>query len=379
MQFLALLTALFALVGVVQLFLGARLTERFCAPRPRRDSAARPGVTVLKPLHGDEILSEVALESFFLQDYPDYQLVFGVQSQDDPVLPLLGRLRKRHPGRDVALMVNDTPHGRNRKIANLINMRPLARHELLVISDADVHVPPHFLSDVVATLETPGVGLVTSLYTGLPGNRDLPALLGAMQINQGFLPGVLLARQLGRQDCLGATMAIRKSLLTRIGGLEALADHLADDQLLGRKVLAAGERVALAPVIPATTVPEESFASLFSHELRWARTIRALEPLGFAASVLQIPLLWAALTILVSGFGLWSLALFALVWGARVVLGWRIEAALRIARTREIWLYLLRDFFSTIIYIAGFMGNRVVWRGQSMAADKGHPAPGSRE
>ncbi|WBO60108.1 bacteriohopanetetrol glucosamine biosynthesis glycosyltransferase HpnI [Acidocella sp. MX-AZ03] len=334
---------------------------------------------MLKPLHGDEILSEVALESFFLQDYPDYQLVFGVQSQDDPVLPLIGRLRKRHPGRDVALMVNDTPHGRNRKIANLINMRPLARHELLVISDADVHVPPHFLSDVVATLEMPGVGLVTSLYTGLPGNRDLPALLGAMQINQGFLPGVLLARQLGRQDCLGATMAIRKSLLTRIGGLEALADHLADDQLLGRKVLAAGERVALAPVIPATTVPEESFASLFSHELRWARTIRALEPLGFAASVLQIPLLWAALTLVFSGFGLWSLALFLLVWAARVVLGWRIEAALRIARTREIWLYLLRDFFSTIIYIAGFMGNRVVWRGQSMAADKGHPAPGSRE
>ena len=218
-----------------------------------------------------------------------------------------------------------------------------------------------------------------SLYTGLPGNRDIPALLGAMQINQSFLPGVLLARQLGRQDCLGATMAIRKSLLTRIGGLEALADHLADDQLLGRKVLAAGERVALAPVIPATTVPEESFASLFSHELRWARTIRALEKLGFAASVLQIPLLWAVLTILFSGFGVWSLALFLLVWGARVVLGWRIEAALRIARTREIWLYLLRDFFSTIIYIAGFMGNRVVWRGQSMAADKGHPAPGSRE
>lgn len=333
-------------------------------------------MSILKPLYGVEALTELALESFFLLDYPAYQLVFGVQSRTDPVLEVIAKLRARYPERETALMVNDTTHGHNHKISNLINMRPLAKYEILVIADADVHVPPYYLDNVLAALEEPGTGLVTTLYTGLPAAPELAARLGAAQINHNFLPGVLLARQLGRQDCMGATMALHKSVLNKIGGFEALAHNLADDHVLGRLVLAAGYKIALAGVIPATTVPESDFGALFRHELRWARTIRALVPVAYAGTVLQIPLLWALLALLLSGFGVWSLILFLGVLGARVLTAWRIEAALHLPRTGEFWLFLLRDFFSTIIYIASFTGNRVDWRGQSMTADSGRRDPG---
>jgi ceramide glucosyltransferase len=374
LQIAALITALLALAGMAQLILGARLTERFCA-RPRRPPLARPPVSVMKPLCGVEPLLEEALESFFLLDYPEYQLVFGVQNSADPVLPLLARLRERYPERDVALMVNDTPHGRNRKIANLINMRPLARHERLVIADADVHVPPYYLDSIAAALAAPGAGLATTLYTGLPAGPGLAARLGAMQINHNFLPGALLARWLGRQDCLGATMALSKTTLARIGGFAALADHLADDQVLGRRVRAAGLGVALAQVIPATTVPEADLAALFRHELRWGRTIRALVPLAFAGTILQIPLFWAVLALACSGFAWWGALLCLGALALRALCAQRVEAALRLPPTGAIWLFPLRDFLSIIIYIASFTGRRVMWRGTPLTADSGRVEP----
>ena len=239
-------TSLCALAGVAQLLLGMRLIERLVAA-PAPVPAARPPVSVLKPLCGVDPLTELALESFFLVNYPDYQLVFGVQCETDPVLDVLARLRARYPERDVTVVVDATLHGSNRKISNLINMLPEAKHELLVVSDADIHVPVYFLDRVVAALEQPNVGLVTTLYTGLPGAPGLPALLGASQINYTFLPGALLARQLGRQDCLGVTMALSKAVLAEIGGLEAVANNLADDQVLGRLVLARGYEARLGP------------------------------------------------------------------------------------------------------------------------------------
>lgn len=321
-------------------------------------------------------MAELALESFFLLDYPVYQLVFGVQSQSDPVLEILAKLRERYPERDVTLMVNDTAHGQNRKVDNLINMRPLAKYDILVMADADIHVPPYYLDDIVATLEQPGVGLVTSLYTALPSAPTLAAQLGAAQINQVFLPSALLARRLGRQDCMGATMAIKKSVMAEIGGLEALSNHLADDQVLGRLVVRAGYRVELSRVVPVATVPETLFDALYQHELRWARTIRALVPVAYAASILQNPLLWALLAVFFSGFGWWSLVLFAGVWAVRVLTAQQVEAVLRQPRTRAVWLFLLRDLFSVVIYSASFMGRRVAWRGRSLVADSGRPVPG---
>lgn len=357
-------------VGIVQYAVGARLTERFCIV-PRRHPKARLPVTILKPLCGVDEMAELALESFFLLDYPDYQLVFGVQDASDPVLEIVARLRARYPACDVAVMVNDTLHGSNLKISNLINMLPLAKHDVFVFSDADIHAPPYFLDDLVAALEVPQTGLVTTLYTGLPSGAALAARLGAAQINQIFLPSALLARKLGRQDCMGATMVISRAVLGEIGGLAALENHLADDQVLGRRVVNAGYKVGLSYNIPVSTVPEADLSALFRHELRWARTIRALVPVAYIGSILQTPLLWAVLTVFAAGFAWWSLALLLLSVVARVIFAQRVEAALRLPRTREIWFFPLRDLFSIIIYIVSFMGSRVDWRGRSMIADSG--------
>jgi ceramide glucosyltransferase len=370
---LPVFTSLCSLVGAAQQLIGTRLVQRL-ASAPAPVPALRPAVSVLKPLCGVDPLTELALESFFLIDYPDYQLVFGVQSESDPVLGVLAKLRARYPAREVAVVVDAALHGDNRKISNLINMMPQARHELLVISDADIHVPVYFLDRVVAEMAQPNVGLVTTLYTGLPGTPSLASLLGACQINYTFLPGALLARKLGRQDCLGVTMALTKTVLAEIGGLETVANNLADDQVLGRLVVARGYRLGLAQVIPATTVPEEDFTSLFRHELRWARTIRALVPLPYAASILQLSLFWAALTVLFAGGALWSWALFALILVARYTASRQIDAALRLPKSGAAWLLLLRELCSTIIYVASFTGSQVNWRGQVMHADAGNVA-----
>jgi len=367
---LAWLAALFAAIGVAQQFAGTILVARFVA-QTTAPLAVPPPVTVLKPLCGVEPLTEVALESFFLIDYPVFQLVFGVQNPADPVLEIIEMLRARYPARDVALVVDPTLHGSNRKISNLINMLPAATHAVLVMSDADIHVPPYFLHRVAAALAAPRVGLVTTLYTALAGTPHLATTLGANQINYTFLPGALLARRLGRQDCLGVTMALHRDTLERVGGLAAVANHLADDQVLGRLVRAAGMDTTLAQVIPATTVPEANFAALYRHELRWARTIRALVPLPYAASVLQFSLLWSVLAVLLSGGAWWSWALICAVLLIRYSLARRIDRALGLVKAGEAWLFLVRDLFSAIIYLASFGGATVEWRGQKMRADPG--------
>ncbi len=367
---LAWLAALFAAIGVAQQFAGTILVARFVAQKTA-PLAVPPPVTVLKPLCGVEPLTEVALESFFLIDYPVFQLVFGVQNPADPVLEIIEMLRARYPARDVALVVDPTLHGSNRKISNLINMLPAATHAVLVMSDADIHVPPYFLHRVAVALAAPRVGLVTTLYTALAGTPHLATTLGANQINYIFLPGALLARRLGRQDCLGVTMALHRDTLERVGGLAAVANHLADDQVLGRLVRAAGMDTTLAQVIPATTVPEANFVALYRHELRWARTIRALVPLPYAASVLQFSLLWSVLAVLLSGGAWWSWALICAVLLIRYSLARRIDRALGLVKAGEAWLFLVRDLFSAIIYLASFGGATVEWRGQKMRADPG--------
>ncbi len=339
-------------------------------------------VTVLKPLHGDEPLLEEALTSVCRQAYPALQVVFGVQDAADTALPVARRLQARFPGCDIAVVVEPRVHGPNRKIGNLINMLPAAKHDVLVIADADMHVARDWLHRLVVALEEPNVGLVTTIYTGMPVGPLSPPLsregrwgegtvgaLGAGQINHYFLPGALLARALGRQDCLGATMMLRRETLERIGGFPALANHLADDNVLGRLVQGLGLRVALAETIPATTVPETTLRALWRHELRWARTIRALEPLAFAASVLQYPLVWAALAVLLSGGADWTLAWFVLVWAIRAAAARGIDRALGLANRTPLWLLPLRELMSVVVMAASYAGRRVDWRGHTLEAE----------
>ncbi len=306
----------------------------------------------------------------FEQDYEPYQIVFGVQDENDPAIAVVNRLRARHPTRDVALVIDPTPHGQNRKIANLINMLPSARHTLLVIADSDLHCAPDYLTRVVAAFGVPGTGLVTTLYAGLAANRTLAARLGASAINHGFLPGALMSRAMGRQDCLGATMALRSDTLTQIGGLHALVDHLADDNVLGQLVRARGLKVTMATTIPATTVPETNLNALFRHELRWSRTILSLVPVAFAASSIQFPLAWA-LAALALAPSPWTLALFAAAWAARAATGADIDRALGLVSQNRAtpvpkWLLPLRDALSLAVILASYASDKVEWRGQMM-------------
>ena len=370
-----LLAALLVLAGLGQALAGyVALRRMLSAPNPV--PGYRPAVTILKPLHGDEPLLEAALASMCEQDWPDYQIVFGVAQANDPALDAVRRIRARFPERDIAVVVNATQHGSNGKVGNLINMLPAARHDVLVIADSDVHASSDWLAHLVAGLERPGIGLVTTLYTGLAGMPGICARFGAAQINQAFLPGALLARWLGRQDCFGASMAIRRDVLERIGGLRALADGLADDAVLGQLVVASGLGVALAPCLPATTVPEADMRALWRHEIRWARTVRSLAPLGHAASVVQYPLAWALLAVALCaaehGPVGWAMLLFLAAWAGRAALALAMDRALRrigaLATPTAFWLLPLRDLLSIFVIAASFGGHQVEWRGQIMQA-----------
>lgn len=389
----AALAALLCLIGLAQALAGAALVARFGAVRRATRSVAPPRITVLKPLHGDEPLLEEALASLCVQDYPDYQVVFGVQDRADPALEAVRHVQARYPATDIAVVCAPMSHGANGKVGNLINMLPAAKHDVLAIADSDLHVAPDYLSRLAEALAEPGTGLVTTIYAGLPATGTLAARLAAMQITHIFLPGALLARAAGRQDCLGATMLLQRGTLAKVGGFQALVDHLADDQVLGRRVLALGRAVRLARTVPATTVPETTMTAVWRHELRWARTIRTLVPGPFAASILQYPLFWALLSIMLSLGAVWSWGLFLLAWvvrsGAALWVDRALDPALSAipaaphpARGRAfacpVGLFPLRELMSVAVMLASYASRRVEWRGHVLTADTpGRSQPGS--
>lgn len=356
--------------GMAQSLAGWVAVNRFSRRRPAAPGN-RPPVTMLKPLHGSEPLLEEALASFCAQDYPSFQIVFGLQDPADPALRVLRRLRTRFPNVDMAVVVDPTQHGANRKVGNLINMLPQARHGLLVISDSDIHAAPDYLNSLASSLAAPGVGLVTTLYAGLPsGKGGMVGRLGAEQINHAFLPGALLARAMGRQDCMGATMALTRATLDAAGGFGAMVEHLADDAVLGRLVLAQGLTIALADTVPATTVPETQMPALFQHELRWARTVQSLVPVEFALAAVQFPLFWSALMVGASGGVTWAWLAFASAWALRGTAAWGIDRRLGLASRLPIWCLPFRDLLSVTVMLASYRTDRVAWRGQTLRATR---------
>ncbi|BAK83805.1 bacteriohopanetetrol glucosamine biosynthesis glycosyltransferase HpnI [Komagataeibacter medellinensis] len=361
------LAATVAAAGCMQAALGTVLVSRFRWQEARVDrQVPMPPVSVLKPLHGDEPLLEEALESFCTQDYPQMQIVFGVQSEDDAAIPIVHRLMERHPAVDMKLVVDATFHGVNRKIGNLINIMREVKHDVLVISDSDIHVAPDYLRHVVGALVPADVGLVTTLYAGLPASSTVPRLLAACQINHNFLPGVMLSRYLGRQDCLGATMALRRSMLDAIGGLEALVPHVADDAILGRYVRDRGKDIAIAACMTWTTVGETSMREVLAHELRWGRTVKTLEPAGYAASAIQLPLFWASVAVLLAPHAAWTWFFFAGTWAWRGICSFILDRALAQRSLLPLLLLPLRDWISAAIMVGSVTGTRVAWRGQTM-------------
>ncbi|AHJ69611.1 Ceramide glucosyltransferase [Granulibacter bethesdensis] len=366
MLFFADTTMALAGIGMVQTVLGLGAVWKFArhARQPLPPRQDWPAVTIMKPLHGEEPLLEQALESFCQQDYPRYQLVFGVQSADDPARHVVRRLQGRFPHLDIVMVVDPTPHGENRKIANLINMYPSARHDVLVIADSDVHVTRDYLRRLVTALEQPQIGLVTTLYSGVSPQSGLIGTLGMAGISHQFLPGALVARLLGRQDCLGATMALRRETLENLGGLAVLSHHIADDAVLGHLMVGQGLRVGLADTVPATTVPETTIRALFDHELRWQRTIQSVAPVGFILSMLQFPLFWAMLSVVLSGLAGWALAVFFAFWMVRFLVSRGIDRLLKLAPATSLLLLPVRELLSMATILATFRKGEVKWRGQ---------------
>jgi ceramide glucosyltransferase len=385
MSVCAVLAAFLAGVGLLQCTIGWRVVANFIRSQLTAPIGCLPPITILRPLCGAEPLLEEALVSCFSQHYPKFQIVFGVQNPSDPALAILERVRGRFPQCDVAVVVDSTLYGPNRKVSNLINMLPLAKHGLLVISDSDIHVRPDFLERLVVAMNQPGTGLVTSLYVGLPpAERGIWERLGAAQITHCFLPGVLLSRALGRQDCLGSTAMLYRQTLARIGGFESLVTFLAEDNVLGQRIRDLGLNIGISDAVVAATVPEPSFRNLWLHETRWTRTIRGVAPLALAASTLQCPLFWALLAIVLSSGAPWSIALYLLTWLVRAAVAGGIDRSLRaklgtLIRPTPIWAFPIRDLLSVIEIGASYCIDDVVWRGQRICARQVSPAvaPGS--
>jgi ceramide glucosyltransferase len=328
--------------------------------------AAQPAVSVLKPLYGAEPGLYENLRSFVDQDYPAFQIVFGVRSPSDEALRVVRQLIAERPASDIALVIDPRVVGSNLKVANLVNMLPSTKHDILVFADSDMHVGPDYLAGVTAPLHDPAIGLVTCLYRGLPASRTLAggpwSLLGALHINFSFLPSALVGEALSTGGgCFGATIALRRAVLDRIGGLGVVQDELADDHRIGAAVREHGLATVLSPYIVDTSVAEKGLRGLWRHELRWARTVRLMAPIGFAASVVTHAVAIALIAAIVCGLSLtalWFLAMSCLLrWGSAA-------ATARILRlpTAGLWLLPLRDLLSFAVFIASFCGRNVSWR-----------------
>jgi ceramide glucosyltransferase len=321
----------------------------------------QPAVSVLKPLYGAEAGLAENLRSFIEQDYPAMQIVFGVRSPSDGALPIARALIADHPRADSALVVDSRVAGRNLKVANLVNMLPAARHDILVFADSDMRVGRDYLATVTAPLRDPAVGLVTCLYKGLP-TGGLWSRLGALHINFGFLPSALLGEALGAGGgCFGATIALRRAVLEKIGGLAIVRDELADDHRIGAAVRDAGFAIALSPYVVESSVSERSLRCLWQHELRWARTVRLMAPMGFAGSIVTHGIAIAALAAIACGFSLTSLAFLAMSCLLRWASAGTIARLLRLP-TAGLWLLPLRDLLSFVVFVASFCGRTVSWR-----------------
>jgi ceramide glucosyltransferase len=333
------------------------------ARRASATATEQPAVSVLKPLHGLEPGLYDNLRSFLDQNYSEMQVVFGVRHSTDAALPVVRELCRNYPDRDIALVINPRVAGSNLKVANLDNMMPAAKHDILVMADSDMRVDCHYLGAITAPLQDRQNGAVTCLYKGMPVG-GLWSQLGAMHINFAFLPSALLGEMLGTGGgCFGATIALRRTLLERIGGFARVRDELADDHRLGDAVREVGLTTALSRYIVENHVAEPSLASLWQHELRWARTVRAMAPLGFAGSIITHTIVLTGLAAALSGFGAaWcSLVLLSCVlrWVSAGLIARRLDLPID-----GLWLLPLRDVLSFAVFLSSFFGRSVLWRDQ---------------
>jgi len=338
---------------------------------PVAAGSERPAVSILKPLCGAEPHLMECLRSFARQDYPRMQIVFGVRESADPAIETVQQLRREFPELDVALVVDPAVHGENLKVSNLINMLQQARHPVVVISDSDVRVGPGYLDAMMTVLAPAGVGAATCLYHGRAGS-GLWSRLAALFINDWYFPAVLVSQALGDTSfASGVTIALRRSTLDAIGGLQVTANHLADDWLICERVRRLGLRTVLSRFVVQTEVADESFAAHARRELRWMRTIRTVAPLGYTFMVLSFALPVALLGLALAWPSPLATIAAALTLVSRVAIHWeqRSRAAARVGYD---WILIpLRDALLLVVWAAGFFGRAITWRGRRYRVRKG--------
>jgi ceramide glucosyltransferase len=327
-----------------------------------------PPVTLLKPMCGLEVGLAENLRSFCRQNYDDFQIVFGVRDRKDPAIAVINAIREEFPERDIELVIDDRVLGSNYKISNLIHMFHAAKHDFLIVSDSDMRVDPDYIRTVVAPFEREEVGATTCLYSGSV-HGGLASRLGAVFINDWFLPSALIPMAFGEiAFCFGATMAIRRRALEKIGGFDSLVDIIADDYMLGQRTVEQGYKIAVVPYVVDNVVFERGLKSLFLHELRWGRTIRSVQPAGYALSFITdmfaVSLILAVMTFFATSSLPLALAPVVASLALRYALHHMVSVTIAPQGHYSPWLLPLRDLLSFAVRICVYYGNKVHWRQQ---------------
>jgi ceramide glucosyltransferase len=369
-----------ALVGISSstVFLGMVLVafgrHRAAAKREKiagaqLDRSELPAVTIFKPLHGMEPNLGENLSSFFRQNYPAFEIIFGAREQGDAALSVVEDLRKKFPQVTSRIVVSGPPTWPNAKVYSLAKMIPLARHEYFVISDSDVRVGPDFLANLIPSLLRSEVGLLTCLYRGIPAG-DFPSTLEALGMSVEMPSGVVVAEMLeGIRFALGPAVALRRESLESIGGVAVTADYYSDDYELGNRIWAAGYRVIFSHEIVEHVLTPRSLARTLGDQLRWMKSTRYSRPRGHIGSGLTYAMPFGILGLVAAsalGHPYWGLALMGLSLLNRliqsVVIGWGLVRDPRAVYL--CWLYPLRDLLGFFIWVASFTGRNFYWLGE---------------
>jgi ceramide glucosyltransferase len=333
-----------------------------------------PPVSILKPLKGTDPGIYDSLRSHCLQDYPEYEIVFGLSDPADPAVATVQQLQREFPSTPIRLVACSKILGTNVKVSNLEQMVSMARYDRLIVNDSDIRVERDYVRRVVSPLAEAKVGMVTCLYRGVPA-RTLGSRLESLGIETEFCAGVLAARLLegGLKFGLGSTLAFRRADLEGIGGFKTIVDFLADDYELGRRIASLGLQVLLSDVVVETHLPAYDLREFWSHQLRWARGVRNARGAGYFGLVTTFGLFWSILALIAAKGALWAWAVLGAVVLARLALALVIGKGVLQDRKllANLWLLPARDLIAFAIWVVSFFGHTVTWRGDRFELKKG--------